>query len=210
MNDIKISINNKKYIDNQKNPRDIHPQETISMRPENEARLAKIKNLSWLLRVICILFMAFCVLVVAKFATGPVFGHNKNWGIGTVWYYYYGVGFKIYSLTIRERLVALLFFTLTNAAAFFCALQLFRLLGFYSRGEIFTTQSVRQIRLWSFACVAWGIVKVSWLILPLVMANTQRVVWPDLTTIFNGLIIVAISWFMAMAAEMHEENELTV
>jgi hypothetical protein len=28
--------------------------------------------------------------------------------------------------------------------------------------------------------------------------------------IVNGLIIVAISWFMEMAAEMREENELTV
>ena len=28
--------------------------------------------------------------------------------------------------------------------------------------------------------------------------------------VVNGLIIVAISWFMAMAAEMKEENALTV
>jgi hypothetical protein len=28
--------------------------------------------------------------------------------------------------------------------------------------------------------------------------------------IVHGLIIVAISWFMEMAAEMREENELTV
>jgi hypothetical protein len=181
------------------------------MRPENEARLAKIKNLSSFLRVICALFMAVCVLVVAKFATGPVFGHNPNWGLGTVWYYYDGIGFKIYSLTIHERLLALVFYTLTSAAAFFCALQFFRLLGFYSRGEIFTTQAVRQIRLWSSACVAWGIVKLGWwFLVPLVIANSSRQVWPDVTTIVNGLIILAIAWFMEMAAEMREENELTV
>jgi hypothetical protein len=181
------------------------------MRPENEARLVKIKKLSWYLRVICALFMVLCVLVVAKFATGPVFGHNPNWGIGTVWYYYDGIGFKIYSLTIHERLLALLFYTLTSAAAFFCALQFFRLLGFYSRGEIFTTQAVRQIRLWSFACVAWGIVKLGWwFLVPLAIANSSHHGGFDLTTLFIGLIVVAISWIMEMAAEIREENELTV
>ncbi|HEV2644874.1 MAG TPA: DUF2975 domain-containing protein [Acidobacteriaceae bacterium] len=178
---------------------------------ENEAKLAKIKNLSSVLRVLCGLFMAMCVLVVVKFATGPVFGHNPNWGLGTVWYYYDGIGFKIYSLTIHERVLALLFYTLTSAAAFFCALQLFRLLGFYSRGEIFTSQAVRQIRLWSFACVAWGIVKLAWYFLvPLAIPNASHHLGPDFDTIIDGLIIVAISWFMEMAAEIQEENALTV
>jgi hypothetical protein len=58
--------------------------------------------------------------------------------------------------------------------------------------------------------VAWGIVKLGWLLMPLVMANSQRWGSVDFSTLVNGLIIVAISWFMEMAAEMREENELTV
>jgi hypothetical protein len=181
------------------------------MQSENEARLAKIKKLSWFLRVMCALFMAFCVIMLARFATGPVFGHNPNWGLGTVWYYYDGIGFKIYSLTLHGRLLALLFYTFTTGAAFFCALQLFRLLGFFSRGEIFTTQSVRQMRLWSFAFVALGIVRLGWwFLVPLAVANSSHHGGFDPTTLIDGLLLVAISWFMEMAAEMREENELTV
>jgi hypothetical protein len=182
------------------------------MQPENEIRLAKIKKLSWFFRVICTLFMALCVLQVLFFMTGPIFRHGRDWGIGILWQGYNGVEFKVYSLTLHERVVAAISFALTMTFAFFCGLQLFRLLGFYSRGEIFTRASARQIRLWGFACVAWGIVRVGWLFLPLVLANSERHLGTrmDPGAIFTGLGIVAISWFMEMATEMREENELTV
>jgi hypothetical protein len=181
------------------------------MRPENEARLAKIKKLSWFLRAICILFMLESLISLFYFMTGPVLGHGRNWGIGILWQGYNGVEFKAYSLAFHERLLALACFTLTTAIAFFCAIQLFRLLGFYSHGEIFTRKAIRQIRLWSFACVAWGIVKLGWWsLVPLAITNSRHYGALDLSTLFNGLIIVAISWFMEMAAEIQEENELTV
>ena len=45
---------------------------------------------------------------------------------------------------------------------------------------------------------------------PLVIANANKKPGEGLSLVVNGLIIVAISWFMEMAAEMREENELTV
>ena len=180
------------------------------MRPENEASLAKIKKISWVLRAISALFMLACLAGFFRFITGPIFRHGPYWGIGTVWYGYYGVELKVYSLTVRERAIATLSIALTSGIAFFCGLQLFRLLGFYSRGEVFTRDSVRLLRPWGFACVAWGIVRFGWFFLPFAIANSRRYQGPELSTVFAGLGIVAISWIMDMAAEIREENELTV
>ncbi len=180
------------------------------MRPENEARLTKVRKISGFLQVLCVLYMLSCVLALWNIARGPIFLHGPYWGIGTAWYSYGGIGFKVYSLTGRERLIAAVFFALYWGIAILCGLQLFRLLGFYSRGEIFTRKSAGQIRLWGLACVAWGIVKLSYFFLPFLVTNSRHTQGIELSLIMNGLIIVAISWFMEMAAEMREENELTV
>jgi hypothetical protein len=60
------------------------------------------------------------------------------------------------------------------------------------------------------ACVAWGIVKFGWFLLPFAMANSRRYQGVELSTVFIGLVVVALSWIMEMAAEIREENELTV
>jgi hypothetical protein len=180
------------------------------MRPENEARLTKVKKISSFLRVLCVLYMLSCAWILWHIARGPIFLHGPYWGIGTAWYTYNGVEFKVYSLVTRERLIAAAFFALYWGIAIRCGLQLFRLLGFYSRGEIFTRKSAGQIRRWGFACVALGIVKLGYALLPLLIANSRSTQGMDLSMIVIGVIIVAISWFMEMAAEMREENELTV
>lgn len=104
-------------------------------------------------------------------------------------------------------------FALYWGAAILCGIELFRLLGFYRRGEIFTTRSARQIRRWGLACVGMGIVKFAYAFLPLVVHNS-RLRATDISTLLStaliGLMIVAISWFMEMAAQIREENELTV
>jgi len=180
------------------------------MRPENEARLTRVKKISVFLRVLSVLYIVSWAWLLWLFARGPIFLHGPNWGIGTAWYSYNGVEFKVYSLVTRERIIAAGFFALYWGSAILCGLQLFRLLGFYSRGEIFTRKSAGQLRQWGFACVALGIFKHSYALLPLLLANARSTEGEDLSMIVNGLSIVAISWFMEMAAEMREENELTV
>lgn len=154
--------------------------------------------------------MLECLVELISFMAGPVFRHGPYWGIGTLWQGYNGVAFKVYSLTASERVIAAISFALTCGIAFFCGLQLFRLLGFYSRGEVFTGDSARQLRLWGFACVAWGIVKFGWFLLPLAIANSRRYLGAEFSTVFIGLVVVALSWIIEMAAEIREENELTV
>ncbi len=180
------------------------------MQPENEARLTKIKKISGFLRVLCVLYILLCVHMLWVIATGPIFTHGPYWGVGTVLYTYNGVEFKAYSLVTRDRVIAGVFFALYWGIAILCGVQLFRLLGFYSHGDIFTRKSAGQIRGWGFGCVALGIVKVGYAMMPFLVANSRRTQDIDYSVLVNGLIIVAISWFMEMAAEMREENELTV
>jgi hypothetical protein len=53
--------------------------------------------------------------------------------------------------------------------------------------------------------------KFAWLLIErAIMPPTYHVVSIWIDTVVTGLVIVAISWFMEMAAEMREENELTV
>jgi len=179
------------------------------MQPEIEARLTQVKKISGFLRVMCVLYMLACAWALSTIARGPIFHHGPYWGIGTAWYTYSGVEFKVYSLLTRERLIAAVAFALYWGAAILCGVELFRLLGFYSRGEIFTSSSARQMRRWGLACVGWGIVKLGYALLPL-MVPDSRSHGTDPGSILIGLMIVAISWFMEMAAQIREENELTV
>ncbi|MGB0065003.1 MAG: DUF2975 domain-containing protein [Terracidiphilus sp.] len=85
------------------------------------------------------------------------------------------------------------------------------MLGNYSRGEIFTTKSSGHIRQFGITCILWGVMNFVWSLLPLLLfPNRPKLFEGDLDFVFVGLIILVISWFMEMAAELQEENELTV
>src|ERR1039457_3880276 len=101
----------------------------VPMRPENEARLRKIRLVSRVLRVICKLILGLFVLVLGLF--GLMF---CMWGfppedgsVGT-------------SIVVNGLLIVLM------GLLFKSGYHLYRLLGNYSRGEIFTTGSAEQIR----------------------------------------------------------------
>ena len=182
------------------------------MLPENEARLRKIKWISGILRAMCKVFLVLCVLgfLLRMFVLVSSGGPIPGGGHGIIWEGYNGVAFNVYDLTGRERVVAGILFALTWGVVFKCGYHLHRLLGYYSRGEVFSMESAGQIRQWGIACVLWGVLKFGWLLVPFLIANASRKPGDGLSLIVNGLIIVAISWFMEMAAEMREEHELTV
>jgi hypothetical protein len=201
------------------------------MRPENEARLKKIERISKVLRWVCKGFLVLCVLrfmiMAVTVVLSAVQGHGFIWGDSNVQY----------GLTADGETVICAYYTLLWAAAFLCVFYLHRLLGNYSRGDIFTGDSARQIRRWGLACVLWGVMGFLWNIVPeavfthpLPISSQSRIAdyapgakpqpgdWSNGKFVqphgggmmVNGLMIMAISWFMAMAAEMREENELTV
>ena len=167
------------------------------MRPENEARLGRIERISKVLRAVCKVFLALCVL-------GFLAAVSCLTGVG-------GIGDQFGSGGARLVVVGLL--AVTIGLAFKCGYHLHRLLGNCSRGEIFTKESAGQIRQWGIACALWGVARFAILFLPRVPA-IRAYFRPGqvqgLGLVVNGLIIVAISWFMEMAAEMREEQDLVV
>jgi hypothetical protein len=202
------------------------------MRPENEARLGRIERISKVLRWVCKVFLVLCVLrfliMAGIVVLSAVQGHGFIWGDSNV---------VQYQLTVGGEAVICVYYTLLWVAAFLCVFYLHRLLDNYSRGEIFTGDSARQIRRWGLACVLWGVMGFLWNMVPGTVfthplpisshssiadyAHTAKPEPGDWSNgkfvqphgggmMVNGLMIVAISWFMAMAAEMREENELTV
>lgn len=174
------------------------------MRLENQLRLDKIRRSSRVLRVLCKVFMG---LMAVGFLAGAI-ALLVNMG-GTV--RYFNVSFTIGELTLRGRLILLVLSALTFGVGFKCFFHLNRLLGNYSHGEIFSRESAGQIRQLGVTCVLWGVLNFVWVFVPLaVAAHPPRSLDGNLDFVFIGLIVVVISWFMEMAAELREENELTI
>jgi hypothetical protein len=163
------------------------------MQPENEARLRRIQWVSRVLRVICKVILALYLLVLG--IVGLMF---CMWGVPSD----FGSG--------GDCIVAVGLLVLLMGLLFKCGYHLYRLLGNYSRGEIFTKGSAEQIRQWGIACALGGTVKFGCAFVPIAVLSEHKDPVQGLGSVVNGLIIVAISWFMAVAVEMREDNELTV
>jgi hypothetical protein len=175
------------------------------MKPESENRLNKIKRMSKVLRVICQVGMMIltCILigvmVLVLIGRGSIcFADNCS--------------LPLAPLSVPARLVLGVVSALGIGVGFKGFYHLYRLLGNYGRGDIFTTDSAVQIRqlgitvlLWYGACILWASTAVA--VSPTSLPFSVQFYSDSLVT---GPIIIVISWFMEMAAEMREENELTI
>ena len=124
---------------------------------------------------------------------------------------YFDVGFSIGDLTLRSRCILLTVMALTCGILFKCFFHLHQLLGNYSRAEIFTAGSARLIRQLGITCMLWGFLNFLWGFMPLALsARPPKSFEGNLDFVGIGVIILVNSWFMEMAVELHEENELTV
>jgi uncharacterized membrane protein len=104
------------------------------MRSEIQAKLQKIKKVSIIFRVICTGLMALIALVGLSCVVCVAFG------VGGV--NYDTIIFQTAGLTLGHRLVLGVVTALTFVTLFKCVYHLHRLFGNYSRGEIFTRESV--------------------------------------------------------------------
>lgn len=174
------------------------------MRPENEARLRKIRRVSSILRGVC---KGLLVLIVIGFLMSTVaLLANRGGSVG-----YFDVWFRIGELTLGHRLLVLALSALTSAVWFMCIYHLHELFGNYSLGEIFTQGSVGHLRQMGVACVLWGVMKILWVGLSRALStNPLGPIQVSAEIIPIGIIILVVAWFMDMAVEMREENELTV
>jgi hypothetical protein len=112
-------------------------------------------------------------------------------------------------VTNFDRVVVGFILALGCGVLFNCGYQLHQLLGNYSRGDIFTKESAAQIRKCGLACVLLGVFDLGVQLAPLANLHSKQP-GGGLSQVGIGLVVVAISWIMEMAAEMHEEQDLVI
>lgn len=174
------------------------------MNPQIELNLRKIERTSRVLRTLfTVLFIPVTVIAVA--ITVSVLA---GW---TAHIKFDGQTFVPSELVLPARLYLS---AIVVAMAVVLAKGLFhlrRLMGNYSRREIFTLDSARQIRQFGVTCVLFGVIKIAGAFLPLMLASdTHRAVNLNADAMIIGVVIIGISWFAEMAAALREENDLTV
>ena len=171
------------------------------MQTEIQAKLQKIKKVSIVFRVICKVLLALIAFA----------------GLGCVVCVVFGIGGIDYDHTIHttagsslgHRLIVGVVTALTWGVLFKCFYHLHRLFGNYSRGEIFTRESVDQIRQFGIACLLWGVMGFVWG-LSLALSAHPTTFQGHIDAFGIGAIIIVIAWFMDMAVDLREENELTI
>ncbi len=173
------------------------------MRPENQAKLQKIEKASVVLRAICKVLMALvalvgigCIVSVVSGAGGINYGGNVIFGTA--------------GLTLGHRLALGAVTALTWAVLLNCFYRLHRLFGSYSRGEVFTRESVRHMRQFGIACLLWGVMNFVWALSLALSSHPPMTFQGHADALVIGAIVIVIAWFMDMAADLHEENELTI
>lgn len=192
------------------------------MRPENVTRLARIKRISGILRVICKVFLFFCVIGVLVQMRFLMFSRCQTSGVV---HCDYSLGFNGMAFTVSDvsgmtdrdlvsdsdRVIVGFILALGYGVIFNCGYQLHRLLGNYARGDVFTTESAGQVRQCGIACVLLGVFNLGLMLAPRVMVNVHyKQSGGELSTVGIGLVIVAISWIMEIAAEMREEQDMVI
>jgi hypothetical protein len=125
---------------------------------------------------------------------------------------FYNVWFGVAELTVRARVLVGVLGAATLAAMFLCIYHLDRLLAEFSRGEVFSRESAKQVRQVGIAYILCGVMKIVW---PLVGYALEPRRWTGTVQLEGDLVVIGVavflaSWFMAMAAEMREEQELIV
>ena len=177
------------------------------MKPETESRLKKIKRISNISRAICkVLFaLAICLSLLGLIAMIA--------GRGTL--AFADARIPLEPLALPSRLMLAVTFALSMAIMVKGLYHLHRLFGNYGRGDIFTTECAAQIRQLGITAILWAGATFLWTsaaaAISLAQSHSSNInVHFDGNCLVIGPVIVVISWFMEMAAEMREENELTV
>ena len=175
------------------------------MKPETEKRLKKIKRMSNILRVICKVVLVFVTCVFLAAMVGILTGR------GTI-SFFDGTVLPLAVLTVPTRLVLAVNTALMMAVGLKGFNHLYRLLGNYGRGHIFTTDSAGHIRQLGITVLLWYGSNILWVFSAIALQQTHSPISIRFhsDSLVTGPIIIVISWFMEMAAEMREENELTI
>jgi hypothetical protein len=172
------------------------------MQTDTQAKLQKIKKVGIVLRIICkgllalVTLLGLCCVVFVAFGVGGINYDN--------------VIFRTAELPLGHRLILGAVTALAFGVLFKCFYHLHRLFGNYSRGEIFTRESVGQLRQFGIACLLWGVTNFLWISSLALSAHPAKTFHGHADSLAIGTVILVIAWFMGMAVDLREENELTI
>jgi hypothetical protein len=181
------------------------------MNPSVEARLAKVRKVSRIGNGLCIAAMVLtcligCILIVAGLAFPD--GATCDFGAGD---------FPCSDLSVAARALAGTAAVVGIALVLKGLYHLSRLFKNYSQGQIFTRESVAQIRKIGMTVFVYGAFQIALLIGTVILMGAQQISWPDdvpiplpFAAFINGGLILLISWVMEVGTELREETELTV
>ncbi|HLW82765.1 MAG TPA: DUF2975 domain-containing protein [Candidatus Acidoferrales bacterium] len=174
------------------------------MGPEIQQKLRKIKTASIIFRAITKGLLA----LTAFLGLGCLV--SVTLGIGGV--DFDGALFQTFGLSLAYRLFLGIVTAVTWAIAVKGFYHLHRLFGNYSRGGVFTRDSVSQLRKFGIASVLWGVMSFLWLASLAISMHPAKTFRgnADASSIVLGVAIIVIAWFMDMAVDLREENELTI
>ena len=172
------------------------------MPTKTQAKLQKIKRFSIVFRLICMGLLALIALLGLSAVVVVTLGVG---GLN-----YDGMIFRTSELTLGHRLVLGAVTALAFGASFNCFYRLYRLFGNYSRGEIFTRESVGQLRKFGIACLLWGVMSFLWFLSLAISTHPAQTFTGHADSLAIGAAIIVIAWFMDMAVDLREENDLTI
>ncbi|MGA9883830.1 MAG: DUF2975 domain-containing protein [Candidatus Acidiferrales bacterium] len=174
------------------------------MRPENEARMRKIKRASSIARAICDALLALVALIGVGVVVDEVSGIG---GINFV-----SSLFRTAGMGTGHRLILGVIAAATWGILFKGLYHLRRLFDDFARGKVFTRHAVAQLRWFGIACMLWPVMNFVWLFSIAASSQPWRTVAvPGNADAFgSGIVIIVIAWFMGMAVDLREENELTI
>ena len=199
------------------------------MKPETEQKLRNIKQVSMVLRAICKVLLALVTCASLAYVGLTLAG------LGTISLFENTVHLQLSPLTFPIRLVLAVIAALMMSVLLKGLYHMHRLFGNSGRGDIFTTDSATQIRQLGITNLLWFGVQVLWGVAIVTLSQGSLPTTSPAFTFSDGLgvfaisggplptsfqfrvdpliigsLIIVISWFMEVAAEMREENELTV
>jgi hypothetical protein len=175
------------------------------MQPETQQKLDKIKRVSNALRVVCKCLLALTALLFIAATVGILVGTG-------VTIRSFDLLFPVDSLSVPARLALIDILALSLGVIFKGLYHLDRLFSYYARADFFTTQTAHQIRQLGITAILWAGVNILWLVAAMGLSTAPHPLSYrlHLDSLFIGVVIIVISWFMDAAAEIREENELTI
>lgn len=188
------------------------------MRPETQKKLERISRVGkvlggvwWGLIVLTVLFLFMAVIRIIGGRGVGISGLSMSVESNPV-ASAFGITIPLSALAITQRVIVALVVALALAVQLKALTHLRRLFESYSRGNVFTVEAAHEIRQLGITAILWIVPNILWVVACFFLAREQMPtsIHLELGAVALGLIVTFISWFMDAAAELREENELTI